>query len=72
MGVNLIKYLYIVAGFGSVLMFLVSTCVSINNFSRRHRGLVVGASGAFFLLGPTLFSLAYATGFSDLPDIYGQ
>lgn len=56
-----------IPGFGTVFMVLVSTSVSIDNFSARHRGLVVGGTSSFLLLGPTLFSAIYAAGFKVVP-----
>ena len=48
-------------------MVLVSSRVSMGNYSPRHRGSVVGITAAFFYVGPLLFGIIYAAGFSDIP-----
>ena len=48
-------------------MFLVSSSVSMGNFSPRHRGLIVGGTGAFFFVGPIIYSIIYAAGFNEMP-----
>merc|ERR1712047_79214 len=40
----------------------------MNNYSARHRGLIVGLTGAFWWLGASLFSLIYNKCFKDRMD----
>ena len=48
-------------------MYLVSTSVSVDNFPSRHAGLIVGLTGAFYWIGPSLFSLIYIEQFAEDP-----
>ena len=57
----------VLAGCGAGFMTLVSTRVSMANFSPRHRGFIIGVTTAFFFVGPCLFSIVYVLGFSDKP-----
>ena len=57
----------VLAGCGAGFMTLVSTRVSMANFSPRHRGFIMGVTTAFFFVGPCLFSIVYVLGFSDKP-----
>ena len=62
-----VNRVYLSTGFGCSFMVLVASNVSMGNFSPKHRGLIVGGTGAFFFIGPLLFGLIYATGFSKIP-----
>ena len=46
-------------------MFLVPTSVCMANFPARVRGTVVGITAAFFMVGPAVFGLIYATLFRE-------
>ena len=48
-------------------MYLVSTKVSVNNFSSSNRGFIVGLTGTFYWLGPSVVCLIYDEGFMEDP-----
>ena len=54
-------------GFGCVNMYLVSTKVSVNNFTPANRGFIVGVTGAFYWLGPSVVGLIYNIRFTERP-----
>ena len=60
-------WLNLPTGFACVFMFLVSTSVSMGNFRPRHHGLIVGSTGAFFFVGPIIYSIIYDAWFAKLP-----
>ena len=65
--IHVFNCIYHSTGFGSAFMLLVSTSVSMGNYSPRRRGLIAGVTGAFFFVGPTLFGMVYSAGFSARP-----
>ena len=55
------------SGFACVNMYLVSTQVSVNNFSSTNRGFIVGLTGTFYWLGPSAVCLIYDEWFMEDP-----
>ena len=56
-----------VAGVSSLILFLVSVTVNLDNFPRRHRGLIMGLTGAAWWLGSAVIAAIFNSCYSHTP-----
>jgi len=64
----LIAVYVFIFGLCTLFMGLIPTTICMNNYSQRHRGLIVGLTGAFWWLGASFFSLIYNKCFKHMDN----
>ena len=57
------------AGVSTMMMYIAPMTINMVNFKPKHRGKIVGLTGACWWTGPALFSLMYGTLFSGTQNI---